>query len=173
MLPESAGGALMFRREQFEAVNGYAVSYWGWGLEVHYHCPLLPTQISPVHCHCYLLPARMSSKSDTCRMMTSTTAWSACSAPSSASMRPPADIGQSGARQFPPNREHKGVTDSLLSPSVDVSGSALLSSPWRCATLPEPPPTNCWQVAAPRPGDGSGRVAHAHGRDVSHGAIRY
>ena len=33
MLPHSAGGALMFTREQFEAVNGYSTSYWGWGLE--------------------------------------------------------------------------------------------------------------------------------------------
>ena len=38
---------MMFRREQFELVNGYAVSYWGWGLEVHCHCPLLLAQISP------------------------------------------------------------------------------------------------------------------------------
>jgi len=48
MLPESAGGALMFRREQFEAVNGYAVSYWGWGLEVRCPCPLLPARILPL-----------------------------------------------------------------------------------------------------------------------------
>ena len=34
MLPDSAGGALMFTREQFRAINGYSISYWGWGLEV-------------------------------------------------------------------------------------------------------------------------------------------